>query len=125
MAEDKRCSVPTYKSGDDSQCHRGLLPQVMSLSCHAGTFRASSAAQERAEEVCERQNSRFYAQGGPRRARRSSDFFAEVEILCLCGPLPSDKEHGFPQPSPRRPDVRGTAGLPGRHHVQHPVGVRG
>lgn len=48
-----------------------------------------------------------------------------LRLSVLCGPLPSDKVHGFPQPSPRRTDVCWNAGLLGRDHVQHHVGVRG
>lgn len=76
------------KAGTTHSTSCRLLPQELSLSCHAGTYRASSAAQERAEEVCERYNSCFYARGGPKRARRPRFFFAEVEILVFADLCP-------------------------------------
>lgn len=96
----------------------------MSLSCHSGTYRASSAAEERVEEVVS-VKSRAFARRIAQNVRIELGFLHLSGRCVLCGPLPSDKEHGFPQPSPRRTDVCWNAGLLGRDHVQHHVGVRG
>lgn len=68
---------------------------------------------------------RAFARRIARNVRIELGFLRRSGRCVLYGPLPSVKEHGFLQPSARRTDVCWNAGLLGRDHVQHHVGVRG